>query len=53
MFLIDYAMIILTGLVLTTLVLILNEAKKIQKKVRHPDDRPKNEKLWGYGKNKK
>lgn len=35
------------------LVLILQELKKLEKKIEHPDDKPHNEKRWGYGKSKK
>ena len=31
------------------LFLILRELKKVEKKIDHPDERPKHERLWGWG----
>ena len=43
----DYLML---GLLAGQLFMILKVVRKIEGKIEHPDDRPKSEKRWGWGK---
>jgi len=53
MWMIDYYMIGVLGMMAVALMLILRELKKIERKTEHPDEKPSYKKYWGHGKKKR
>lgn len=53
MWLIDYYMIGVFAMMAISLMLIWREVRKIERKIEHPDHKPKAMKYWGNGKKKR
>lgn len=45
-------MIIMMIILIGSIWVIIRELIKIEKKISHPDEKPKNERRWGWGKHR-